>query len=298
MSEKKISQRLEQAIAEWQCWQLPMQKKPVLVSALAGGETNWVYLLDDGTQHWVLRLLNLRTPTASSLDARINEQQAHNAVHALGLSPALAYVDPAFRYQLCEYVHGINWHEHNTNTTHHSPAIKNKPSTIEGGSIDASLQSLIGSIKSIQTIRIELPTIRYAQKLSDYWQRLEPSIVPQQYGQRLGQHRHYMALARRLDASFGLDTTNESVLCHHDLNAHNIIVPIGTTKPSKLQLIDWEFACLGPATMDFAILTVELKIDINDMSHLSGYPAIDLELAADVYRYLCQIYRAVVDNES
>ena len=107
-----------------------------------------------------------------------------------------------------------------------------------------------------------------------------------------------LATIERLDI---LHLNAPRTLCHHDLNAANIIRISAPSlfKQSPTQdldqiqtfsILDWEYACLSYPCMDFAILAEEFDIAIEHIAVFARQIPSTLKLAASLYRYLCQLY--------
>jgi thiamine kinase-like enzyme len=100
-----------------------------------------------------------------------------------------------------------------------------------------------------------------------------------------------LSYCQQYETDFG----KQRSLCHHDLHGGNILLADQGLAGQNIIFLDWEFAGLGIASFDFAALACELSIDISSISKYSGISATELEIAASVYRYICEVYnRAIV----
>lgn len=267
MQEKEKNHRLNSAINDWRQWPLPLRQRPKVFAELNGGDINATLVIGDKEKKWTLKLFghSEKSDRKNKIEAR-----AQQAAHPLGIAAELLYRNEEQRYQISEFIAGKTLRE-----TEENSAPQNKRAAV--------LSALVSAIKKLQKVSLDIPQIIYVERVENYWGK-----IPHRHRIPLeAQYHHALEKAIKLDQS---TTADEAVLCHHDLNPGNILRK--EKKEIHLALIDWEFAVRGPATMDFAILSVELDYDIEKLSRLSGHSQSSLILAADIYRTLCQLYNA------
>jgi thiamine kinase-like enzyme len=63
---------------------------------------------------------------------------------------------------------------------------------------------------------------------------------------------------------------------------------VGT--PEHLYLLDWEYAALGMAGMDYAALAAEWNIGAETLANQTGLPPGLLAVSKELYRYLCDLW--------
>ena len=264
-----LSPTLEQCLTQWRDWQLEpaLSEMPVVSAELSRGKTNQSYLLTTAQHQYVLRI------HADSTIFSINRQQEYRIQQALaktGLGSPIYYQSPDDSYHVSAFIQG--------NTVNQLDA-----------SSDELLIPICNAINQLHGVNLDLPCFSYTQHITHYWQALNQSTTVTPVDS--ARHARMSALCQQYETDFG----QQRHLCHHDLHGDNILLADQALTGQNILFLDWEFAGLGIASFDFAALACELSIDISSISKYSGILATELEMAASVYRYICEVYnRAIV----
>lgn len=242
-------------LLNWQDWQLPFERPPVILRELDGGRINSHYLLEADGRKYVLR----QASGDSGYLGIHREQEARILEHVVkaGLAPRTLFHSIEDGVLINEYLEGEHW----------------KPALMKD---DIKLELLVDSLKAVHRINMSLPDYDYRRQAEGYWL----SLVNR--GFRAGAD-----LRQRHDTCLQItDLTRSSrCLCHHDPNPLNIIAS-GET----LYFLDWEYAGWGWPAFDFAALAEEWKLEPARVSALSGVPLEDLENARFLYTHLCELW--------
>ncbi|MFC1796125.1 phosphotransferase [Pseudomonadota bacterium] len=185
------------------------------IRKLAGGPASDSWLLEAGGQRFVARFDNA---TAGSLGLdRQAESEILQTVSEAGIAPQLVWSDPGRGIQVCTWIEGDSW---SMKDIHHP----------------ARLQELALTLRKLH----ELPPLG---------RRFEPEAAAQHYANQIGTPEaselagHAGALAAKLRAE-----TTRPALCHNDLVHSNIV------NHGPVYLIDWEYAAVGDAYFDLAVV--------------------------------------------
>ena len=264
-SNSRQPQALQTVLSEWPLWGISGTRTPEIITQFRQGRSNDSYLLKIDTEHYVLRMR--RVNHGQTQNTRYENLIQHGAAQ-LGLAPRVVYQSPNLGYRLCSYARGTTL-AHNT-------------------WLDAQdLSHLCNSIMQYQQLTVALPDFSYTQLLEQYWQQAQSAINTGQKAELTARYtKLHKACIEYEQCSGGVRS-----LCHHDLNAHNIVrcEPTSTTGP-VFMLLDWEFAGNGIASMDFAALSVELHISIDTLAPIVNISNCELATAADIYRLMCELY--------
>ena len=220
---------LEQALANWRKWRIPLTCQPTLCRRLPGGQSNQTFLLDAGNTQLVLRL-GLAGATLLGVDRR-RELQILLVVAEAGLAPKPLHVEPARGLLVTEYVEG------------------SKPEQSLFANPDWQIM-LSKTIKSLRQQSINLAPYPYRQQMDNYWQQLSGAGHP-------GIEQQYLNAVSALDLLEASSATQS--LVHHDLNIDNLLIV-----NAQLMLLDWEYAGQGFTIMDdVALLHLGLNLSLN-----------------------------------
>jgi thiamine kinase len=187
----------------------------VRCTEIKGGLTNRTYLVERGTETFVLRL-NAAHTSVFNLD-RISEIGILKRAVAAGLAPELVFADVATGILLCRYIPGRSW-------------------GVSELDDDRNLEALADLLRRVH----ELP-------LSGI--RFDPNAVAARYARTLEARPGLHAFAshcQRLIADIMSD--GEFRCCHNDVVAANVIAD------PDLKLLDWEYACDNDPMFDLASL--------------------------------------------
>ena len=209
------TERLNQALAEWERWALdtPLNHAPSLGDLLAEGSGHAIYEILD-QQHEplpVVARIRLRA-TRSGSEALEQELAAWQPASANGLAPQVVYTDH-IALVICRRM---------------EPAMKPVPA--------ASLGALC---RDIHALPVTLPRLRLQTEIDTYLRALPRA--QQREWQRAMHERHVGEALTLLER----DTTT---FCHNDLTEGNLM-----SDGDRLVAIDWEYAARGSRYFDIAI---------------------------------------------
>ncbi|MDC3332884.1 phosphotransferase family protein [bacterium] len=233
----QLQSSLTTALAQWPEWCVA---KPVLLRQLHGGLTNTSFLIEVNNDLQVLRL-NAVNGKALDLNREL-ERDVFTLASNAGISAALLYCSPRLDYLVYRYVAG-----------HHV-----QPADVNTELFIPKLAALLTSIHQLPAVSRRL-NIR--DKAKTYWQQIDASN---------GMFANLQAITpnieRHIDTAIALNTL--PCVCHHDLLAENIIV----TETNNLLAIDWEYAAMGDAFFDLAVVVEGLALNTDQTeSLLSAY---------------------------
>lgn len=186
-----------------------------IVTELAGGPTSNSYLVERGSDYFVLRI-DTHVARALAFD-RAAEAQIVKRVASQGLGPRVEHVDVERGILVTRYVEGRAW----TQAEVHDPA---------------RLDRLARVLQRVHALEPRGPVRDLHSAISGYAQCIGT-----------GKARDLAADALRMLT----ELDNESpvrCLCHNDLVCANII------EGPSLVLIDWEYAAVGDPMFDLAIV--------------------------------------------
>lgn len=250
--------------ADWQRWS---SAQPTLLRPLGGGLTNSNYLLRAGERKLVLRH---NSPISSALDLdRAAEVSALQVADRARLCAPLVHADPAHKYLVTEYLEGH--------------AFRHKDETAL-----SRLAALVRNIHALPAIDAKLDIRSKAER---YWQAIDNDA---EFFRSLSPIRQSVEVHINQAASLccGLK------LCHNDLIAANLIA----TNSDGLYAIDWEYAAMGDAFYELAVIVEEHQLSESARQQLLEH-YLSREAGQDdrqrlqhwrvVYRYLTMLWYAV-----
>lgn len=237
------------------------------IRKLAGGPASDSWLLEAGGRCLVARV-DKAAAGSLGLD-RQAEREILQTVSGAGIAPQLVWSDPGRGIQVCAWIEGESWSMEDT----HNPAL---------------LQELALTLRKLH----ELPPLG---------RRFEPGAAAQRYANQIGTPEagkmadHAGALAAKLGAE-----TTRPALCHNDLVHSNIV------NHGPVCLIDWEYAAVGDAYFDLAVVVRHHQLSpALSKIFLQAYfenpgPAQFEKLAAfcSLYDYLAGLWYLAVARES
>lgn len=209
------TERLNQGLAEWECWALdtPLNHAPTLGGLLAEGSGHAIYEILD-QQHEplpVVARIRLRA-TRSGSEAFEQELAAWLPASENGLAPQVVYTDH-IALVICRRM---------------EPAIK-----------PVAAATLGALCRDIHALPVTLPRLSLHTEIDTYLQALP--LAQQREWQRAMHERHVGEALTLLER----DTT---VFCHNDLTEGNLM-----SDGDRLVAIDWEYAAMGSRYFDIAI---------------------------------------------
>lgn len=258
-------QALQTVLSEWPLWGISGTRTPEIITQFRQGRSNDSYLLRIATEHYVLRMRRVNHGQTQNTG---NENLIQHSVAQLDLAPRVVYESPTRGYRLCSYVRG---------TTLGDNAWLNAQ----------DLSHLCRSIMKYQQLPLDLPDLSYTQLLEQYWEQAQPAINNGRQVELTARYENLHKTCIEYEKCSG----GVRSLCHHDLNAHNIVrcEPASATDP-VFKLLDWEFAGNGIASMDFGALSVELHIPLETLAPIVNISNHELDTAANIYRLICELY--------
>ncbi len=264
-SNSQQPQELQTVLSEWPLWGISATRTPEIITQFRQGRSNDSYLLKINTEHYVLRMRRVNHGQTQNTGY---ENLIQHGVAQLDLAPRVVYESPTRGYRLCSYVRGTTLGDNTWLNVR-------------------DLSHLCRSIMKYQQLLFELPDLSYTQLLEQYWQQAQPAINTGRQAELTARYANLLKTCIEYEKCSG----GVRSLCHHDLNAHNIVrcEPASATDP-VFMLLDWEFAGNGIASMDFAALSVELHIPIEILAPIVNITNYELATAAKIYRLMCELY--------
>ena len=247
----------EDPLHGWTDWGLPFQSLRLL-EKLHTGLTNQNYLIEADQRRCVLRI---NTPYSEALGIdRQREKLILEKASASGLAPDVLYCSPEHGVLITDFIDGQHWHA----------------SDLDDGN---KLSLLTTAIKQIHNLDIETEKFDYQKHEQNYWQQLQDKAVfiPDE-------------LYRQRDSVLGFieQIPVTATICHHDLNPGNIIV-----QSDRIYFLDWEYAAPAWPALDFATLSVEWDVPVEQIKLPEQITINEVLQATDFYIYLCDLWLAV-----
>ncbi|MDQ6835112.1 MAG: choline kinase family protein [Actinomycetota bacterium] len=194
---------------------------------LSGGITNRNFRLRFGDRECVLRLTAAATELLG-ID-RDSERLAGDAAAALGIAPAVLASGPGFlvtEYLDCEPVS--------------STALRSHP------------QAAARALRTFHDSGLRLPNRFWVPDLLEGY----ADVVRERGGKLPAEYARAQGLVERIDRAL---PAYESVPCHDDLLAANLLAPHG--RAGQIMLVDWEYAGMGHRMFDLGNLAVNNEFD-------------------------------------
>lgn len=210
-----VDDRLLKALSDWQCWDMHLATKPVLVRELLGGKTNRSFMVETDCGLVVVRV---NAENSSNLGInRMRESEILSLVSTLGCVPQTFFLSD--QVLVSQYIDGDCWQE--------SDLIN-----------DQNLRELHNLLDKIQKIPLPENSIKrnyvaycqhYIQQLPESFQQVEKTY--------LKELNHAAEMIDQADW--------QPVINHHDLVPENVVVSDG-----EIFLLDWEYAAYGHPGID------------------------------------------------
>lgn len=182
---------------------------------LARGSSNLSLDVDTGRGRWVVRL-NREVP---GVDREV-EARVLAAVAPAGLAPPLIACDPRAGYLITEFLDGPVW----------------RARDLDGSD---RLEALARRLRRLHRLEVEVPVLDVPAVIDGYLARAGAAATATLRAAAA-------TLIAEMDAAGYF--AHSSVLCHHDLNAGNII------GEAPIRFVDWEFARRGHPALDLGIV--------------------------------------------
>lgn len=219
-----------------------------VLQQLSNGPTNSSYLLQRDGEKFVLRL---DKPAARELGLdRENEEQVLKVLAEAGLAPVPLYCNVSSGILLRPWLEGRTW-------------------TVEHLNDKDTLARLARLLRRLHTV---MPAGNV----------FDPLGAARRYARQLGAGNPAGVLERAEQLASELAGWPEApVLCHNDPVCHNIL------EGESLVLIDWEYAALGEAYFDLAVVLQHHGVDdVLSRCFLDSY--LGRKARADEWRHLTQ----------
>lgn len=214
-----VDERLLKALSDWQCWDMPLTTKPVLVRELYGGKTNRSFMVETDCGEVVVRV-NAENSSNLGINRR-RESEILSLVSTLGCVPEIFFVSE--QVLVSKYIDGDCWQEND---------LKNNQNLCK-------LQNLLDKIQKIRLPKNSKKR-NYVVYCQHYIQQLPESL----------QQVEKVYLKELIQAADMIDQAEwRPVINHHDLVPENIVVSDG-----EIFLLDWEYAAYGHPDIDFVRL--------------------------------------------
>lgn len=251
----RACERVRLAFGEW----APAERQPPRVEGiLATGHANITILLAGTGGRWVLRLAPGTAPLGV---CRAREAAIHRLAAAADLAPPLRYVEPTTGSLVTDFVAAA---PENSGATGAPPSALPAADT-RTASCRRQIAPLARLMRRIHGLACGAdcnapygPVLNSVEQLAR-WRRTLAGADPLTALDTRDRAALDAAVAR-LEAG-----SAEPVLCHNDLLAPNRLPHAG-----GLIAIDWEYACLGDAFFDLAVVASELE-DIGVAALLQAY---------------------------
>jgi thiamine kinase len=270
---KLITVSILEILDEWSQWGLGLIEPPKLVGELKGGLTNHSYLLQSGPDQWVLRC-NALNSAELGID-RQREQQILALTATQKLSPTPMYTNASHDYLISPYLHP--WQldiEHPLLTRDDIELLASRVRQLHDWNVsDATVYSLNYRQHSQNYLHL---IVEHRSQLTD-----EIAALQQMEQPFLEQFQN---------------SIERSVLCHNDLS------PVHWRwQDNELCLIDWEYASLGDAAFDVAVLVQKWQLNESQIDRfLACYGGVSrqrLQLAQRVNGYISKLWFYVQQDD-
>ena len=214
-----VDEWLLKALSDWQCWDMPLTTKPVLVRELHGGKTNRSFMVETDCGEVVVRI-NAENSSNLGID-RTRESEILSLVSTLGCVPQIFFISE--QVLVSQYIDGDCWQKNDLKKYQNF----------------CKLQNLLNKIQKIPLPKNNIKR-NYVAYCQHYIQQLPASF----------QQAEKEYLKELIQAAEMVDQAEwQPVINHHDLVPENIVVSDG-----EIFLLDWEYAAYGHPGIDFVRL--------------------------------------------
>jgi thiamine kinase len=245
----------EDPLHGWTDWGLPV-KSLRLLEKLNAGITNKNYLVEADKHKCVLRI---NTPCSLALGIdRQREKTILQQASVIGLAPDVLFCSPEHGVLMTEFINAQHW-------------------SVSDLHDEDKLSLLTDAINQVHNLKIETEKFNYQQHEENYWQQLKNNNVADEFYRRRESMLEYIE---------EIPLTN--TICHHDPNPGNILV-----RSDKIYFIDWEYAAPAWPAFDFAALSVEWSVPVEQLNLPDGINIDDVLKASEFYVYLCDLWSAL-----
>jgi thiamine kinase len=252
--------QIESAIATWQLWNADLHTPPVIIGPMQGGRSNQSFLLDSDGKRMVLRLND--NDQALPPDTRLREADSWKVASAEGIAPPLVHVDIQSGFLVSSFIE-------NTLDPQLQPSNK-------------EIDQAFNLLKRCHRLPHDTPLLDYVSHIENYWRIIDASAITPD----TNLHHQRSPMQSLLEAL--LNNNPQTGFCHHDPVRTNFV-----GDEQRLYLIDWEYAAQGLVVMDYAALGTEWGIEDSVVLAQSAVSAESLNMAKQLYRYLCDLWEVV-----
>ena len=250
-------------LLSWQDLGLPFKDKPKLLRPISIGRTNRSYLVEASGRLYVLRI-NAPNSHILGID-RQREKTLVELASKYGIGPQVHFCSIEHGVLLTEFIEGRHW----------QPGDLKDPE---------KLDLLTRSMEVLHSLPVTPLKFQYRLHAEHYWEQLL-SHKPEQANTLSGARDRVLGI---LD-----ETPARTCICHHDPIPANIVESAG-----KLFFLDWEYAAPGWSAFDYAAISVEWCVELEDLK-LPAYISVEECLKAkELYCYLCRLWEHLQGNQS
>ena len=183
------------------------------------GVCNTLYKLQTPKENYIIRVFKY---IHSDNQSRKNEIKIQNKAYKKDIAAKVHIHDVNKSLMICDFIKGKH---------------KNKLKTKD-------IKSLVQSLKKLHDIKIKEKVYKIENDFNNYKKLLKDKESKQMIKSSLKE------FSKIKKYKF------EKVLCHHDLNKHNILF-----NKNKAIFIDWEFACVNDKFFDLATICIEFNLN-------------------------------------
>ena len=140
------------------------------------------------------------------------------------------------------------------------------------------------SIEVLHSLPVTPSRFQYRRHAEHYWQQLQ-SQSPQQVDTLMPVRERVLGI---LD-----EIPSRTSLCHHDPLPANLVESAG-----KLFFLDWEYAAPGWPAFDYAAISVEWHIGLEELRLPKNISVEECQLAKELYCYLCKLWECLQGSKA
>lgn len=273
MASSRSTDALNTILKDWHLWPVLNQwsQSQFNVTPLEKGLTNENWLITPihptvGNQQVLQFVLRINAVNAKQLHIDHTAELAFvKAILRLNLCPDITYCDPNNTYWVRPYIEGKTLAE----LLEVKPALDNE-----------TLFNVAQSLKLIHNtpIQQEWPVLDLEQRIDFFWQQI--------FALNPNETHTLKQLQQLTNHTIKLDKPSQLALCHMDCNIHNWII----NQEKYVFLIDWEYAAIGNATWDLAVLCNSAQLNKKQQQQLlhayGGITTTELQQTLKEMKYL------------
>ncbi len=224
-NKKNVSQRLMECLADWQKWDLEIQKPSAAdCIQLSAGNTNSSFILTTDASRLLIRL-EASNSSVLGLD-RETEFKVHEIANHANLTPTILFRCTKKGYWVREFIEG-------------------RPLPETGLSL-VQLEQVAQVLRQLHSLPVpsDIPRLIPGEKAAHYWSQLL----------KHPENNSLMAYQQPLQTKLGNSLDGALSLCHMDT------VPANWLEAEKMYLMDWEYAATGHPCWDLAAFLQRVEL--------------------------------------